>query len=269
MTITTFNTIPDYIYGSPRYHSITNYPTVLVPEDYSYIDSSQGSYDLHYPLYNLTTNPIPKLEIVDQKGNKLSIQGSLQLKLAEKNYKTVKSGKTNSTERPQNSNLQENIINYDSYISIKLNPGWCYIQEISTKDKDNPNKLIFKPRFLIRTLGTNSVISKVHSIPLENISKSNKSNVASTAFSTGIIVSYNNLLWKCLKSTVNYPPKSYKIKVPEWQILLEDNNPFKVDLFVINGDRIEYVIEIIDTKRKFRPNTADSSLLTWNLSYYH
>jgi hypothetical protein len=107
-------------------------------------------------------------------------------------------------------------------------------------------------------------VKTVHALEL-----SGNNTVSNTAFPRGTVVEYKNVLWKCLLATVNYPPISYKIKVPEWQVLLEDNNPFKADLFVINGDRIEYVIEIVDTKRKFRPNTADSSLLTWNLSYHH
>lgn len=39
----TINTIPGFVFGSPRYNALRNYDTTLVPENYRAYDSINGT----------------------------------------------------------------------------------------------------------------------------------------------------------------------------------------------------------------------------------
>lgn len=259
------NIHPDYIYASPRYHTVLNYPTILIPEDYSYNDSIYGTYDLNFPLYALNQTPIPTLNIVNQESNSVPIIGTLAPYLLKENFKQREIGRKNTTTIPTNTNLDYKKVTYNQYINIKLNPAWCVVQNYDVANINlNTSNVTYQPRFIVRILGNTLLSDELYSLQLTD----NGLNIYTSDFPIGLIVKYNNNLWKCVQNTSKYPPKNVDTLDNNWLNLNSRLNIFYADLFILNSNKSSYFMEVADDKRYFNPVEQDDTLVSWNLAYW-
>jgi len=261
-TLNNISLISTYNYGSPRYHTILNLPTVIIPEDYVTHDAVQGTYDMNFPLYVMTNNNPPVIELVDENSNINQIKGSLAPYLSQKAYMTKQIGKQATTTIPTNTNLDSQTISYDEYLHINVNPSWCTIQN-NYVSNTNSNTTI-TPRFLVRVLGNSILISDIYALTLA----SSNLGVSNTLFPVGIIVSYNNNLWINTQSTNLYPPSTANAQSDYWNNLNGITNIFNADLFFLSSNGTSYFTSVSDDSRDFNPLTEDDTLVAWNLSYY-
>lgn len=269
------NRSTEYVFGSPRYNTFRNQTTNLIPEDYGYYDSINGTYDKYFPCYSLDTNDTPTMQLVNQNGEHLEIKnGDLELFLFRAKYGGKRVGKVENPDRPYNSNLQTNMIYYQTYMYSKIHPGWCVIQTQTTKDLDNKN--VYEPFLLVRLVGTNEVCNQVFAIDLDD----KEVALGSVPFRPGIIIKQKEdsnvnttrfYLWKCLQETINRPPRNPNgYTGTEWKLLDYSYNVFNADLYYIAGNQLNYFMEVNSTTRKFHPNKEnDDSLICFNASYYY
>lgn len=269
------NKSTEYVFSSPRYNTFRNQSTNLIPENFGYYDSINGSQDKYFPCYSLDTNDIPKMYIIDQLGQTTQIKdGDIEVFLFRAKYGGKRVGKVENPDKPYNSNLQTNLIYYQQYMYSKLNPGWCTIQTLSTKDLNN--KYIYNPFLLVRVLATNEVCEQMFAIDLDD----KELSLGSVPFRSGIIVKQKEdtnvnttryYLWKCLKETTEKPPRNGSIgSTSEWKLLDYSYNVFNADLYYIADNQINYFMEVNNTTRKFHPNKEnDTSLISYNVSYFN
>jgi hypothetical protein len=257
--------IPTYTYASPRYHTILNLPTNIIPEDYISHDTVQGTYDMYFPLYVMTSNNPPSIQLIDNNNNINQILGALAPYLNTAAYTTRQIGYHNKIlTNPTNSNLDTANISYDEYLHISINPCWCTIQaNISNNNNNNTSNI--NPQFLVRILGNAPLISSIYAITLA----SNSLSVSTVPFPVGMIVNYNNNLWMCTASTNIYPPTMNNITITDnWINLNSLTNVFNADVFAINENITTYYKHVTDDSRTFNPLLQDDSLVAWNVSYW-
>jgi hypothetical protein len=269
---TTVHTTSYFTFGSPRYNSIHTLPTNIIPDDNEHYNALNGTYDKFFPLYRLIETDEPINELINQDGVVTELKGAL--KTHNTSYKTFKvnyGAIKGTTEKPYNSNLEKQVVNYSNWSTIRLNPAWCVIQQI---DKIENNTVKFIPNLLIRALGTNSVVNQIHALDLDADKKNTITEWKSADFPAGLIVKYKDNSWRCLRATRKLPPdKLPKIPLPDsdWLYLNYNDSVFNADVFVISeaGDS-SFLKEVKDTKRIFHPlrDNKNNDLVCWNLAYY-
>jgi hypothetical protein len=270
--MSTVNLTSYYVFGSPRYNAATTYPTIVIPEDYTYYTGLNGTYDKYFPLYRLDESSEPLIEIVNSKGTSSALKGDLAMKLSSYNAKSATFGAIKgSQERPFNSNLEKKIISYSYWAHTRLNSAWCVIQ--NKQDATDIQDIKYVPQLLVRVLGNNAVLSQIHAIKLDTLKAD--SVWKTTDFPVGMIISYKDNVWKCKKQTKTNPPDK-KLKEGQqnefWEFMNLADNVFNADLFAITEDgSTGYMFEITDKKRKFNPiiSNKNNDLVSWNLAYYH
>lgn len=261
-----------FIFGSPRYNASTTFPTIKIPEQYTYYTGLNGTYDKFFPLYKLTSSDSPSLQLVDNLGNSSNITGDLSIRNT--NYKSFRDtfGKNDNRSIPKNSNLEEKEVSYSYWSNINLNPAWCVIQtQVDTSDVEN---IEYSPVLLVRSLGNTNTTRQVHALDLDK--QGRESQWASADFPVGIIVKYKDNIWKCIKSTRQLPPDRIPtvgdVSNDNWQLVNLEGNVFNADLFALGKNGASgYLLEVSDKDRKFDPSkdNVQDELVCWNMAYYH
>lgn len=260
---TTVNNIAYYTYGSPRYNAVKSFSPTKIPNDYSYHDDVNGTYDKWFPLYRLTSTEEPRLQLVNAEGQTYNITGTLALKpIQNRSFSQEYGAIKNGTEQPFNSNLEKQKVFYSTWSGIRLNPAWMTIQ--NRVDKSNPQKTVYTPVLLIRILGNETIVNGIHAIEISDTQK-----ISNEEFPEGLFINYKKRLWKCIKKTRRYPPSTNQ-STSEWQLYKPETDIFHADIFSLaNEGQSGYMLEVTEEKRKFNPLEAGDDLVCWNLSYYH
>jgi hypothetical protein len=264
----TVNLTSYYVFGSPRYNAATTFPTILIPEDYSYYTGLNGTYDKYFPLYRLTESSEPIVELVKGDASSSAVKGDLSMRV--NNYKSLTAtygAIKGQKERPFNSNLEKQSVSYSYWAHTRLNSAWCVIQ--NKQDNSDLQNVEHIPHLLVRALGNNAVLSDVHAVDLDSIQA--KDTWKSSEFPRGMIVKYKNNIWKCKRPNRQNPPSKAESS-EDWEYMNFDDSVFNADLFALTPDGTSaYMFEIQDTKRRFNPILAnkEDDLVCWNLAYYH
>lgn len=254
--------LPDYVFSSPRYHTVKQFITTWRDEDYVFYDSTNGAYDKFWGVYGLTDTEVPKLEMVLPDNTQVEITGDLGIFLFKERYTSMRWGKLNySFPAPvTNTNLDKKEIFFTSYLYTKLNPGWSTFQILSAPD--NPTQF---SGFYVRAIGTSDSVRAYHAVKLEK----DETGTSTVSFPTGIIVEYEGKLYKAKTATTEYPEGS-----DAWINIDSITNVFNADLFSITpSGYTKYIMEVSDNSRRFDPKTEigvgeNTSLVCWNVSYY-
>ncbi|MGL5923693.1 hypothetical protein [Chroococcidiopsis sp.] len=254
------NTTPFHLTGSPRYHTVKNEETVLIPADYLYQDRINGTYDKFFPCYSLDTSDVPTIELTIGLGTPKPLKGDLGTTLFRDQFKGKEVGKKEAFSSPVNSNLEYKKVFYAEHWYTKLTPGWCVIQ--TAKDVQGKET----PAYLVRALGNDQVCRSIHAIDLP----SSKQASPLGSFLPGMIVKYEESVWKCLKKTRSYPPrKPSKRPSVFWELVEFASNVFNADVFSMSESGSSYFTEVTDPVRTFNPKTQDDSLVLFNVAYHH
>lgn len=265
--VSQFYTNTYYTFASPRYNCIKNFPTTLVPEDYSRFDGINGTCDKFFPCYSLLENNRPKTELVNNAGDVFEQKGVFGFREHKRKFQSRFIGSKNSTNAYANKTLSKHRVDEDKYVSTTLNPGWCVIQTAVKPPKTPTEKVTYIPQFVVRALGNNDSIRQLYAVNLDD--ESNQLYSSNTDFAEGEIVNFKNNLFKCVKSTKEYPPTELKDN-DFWQYINFDRNVFNADLFVLTDTDSKYFLPVSDNKRNFDPKReVDDTLLCWSVAYYH
>lgn len=272
MTENLLNQNTEYLFSSPRYNTLRNQTTNLIPEDYGYYDSINGTYDLYYPCYSLDENDVPKMKLINQYGNETIITtGDIDIFVFKGKHEGKQVGKVENPANPHNSTLEKKKVYYTQYMFNKLNPGWSILQTRPTKNSNNKEE--YSPFLLVRLLGTKEVCNQIFSIDLDD--KTIKSG--HVPFKIGVIVKYkesDNInetkynIWKCIADTKELPPRKADITNSSWKLCDYTFNVFNADIFALGENKINYFTEINNADRKFHPDKEDETLICWNASYF-
>lgn len=261
----TLYTTSFYVFGSPRYNCIRNYPTILAPEDYTSYDGLNGTCDKYFPCYTLTSNDKPITEFVNEKGEVVKNEGAFGFREHQPKTKFKIVGKKDNPDSPSNSTLARHKIYEDLYITSKLNPGWCVIQS-QQKQESETAKIENVPQFVVRALGNNGSMRQLYALDLD-AQEPQALNMTTVGFLAGDIVVYKSNLFKCLKDTVVFPPTS-AVDNEEWKYM-NFENVFNADLFALTPEKSAYFMDVSDENRKFDPTKADDTLMCWSVAYHH
>ena len=262
--ISTLYTTSYYTFSSPRYNTLYNYPTQLVPEDYSIFDAVNGTCDKYFPCYVLTSCDKPKTELVKNTGEAIENKGCFSFREHIQKAATKKVGKKDKPASPSN-DLAQYKIQSDLYTTVRLNAGWSVIQTKNIYENNQPVEYL--PQFVVRALGNNTSIRELYVEDLDT-EKVKNINSSTTNFLSGELVVYKKNIYKCIKDTLNYPPVTAGSDTEEWKYI-NFSNVFNADIFALTDTSSAYFTEVSDEERLFDPDKEDDTLICWSVAYYH
>lgn len=255
MTVeTTLHTTDKYIHANPNYNTVNNYETIIIPENYLYINSINGTYDKYFPLYALNTNSNLATELIDKDNNSTTLEGYLGVRPVNTKHKERYIGNKFTGD---NEKIQQKKVTYTKNILPTVVPALSHIQ---LTDSDNP-----VPQYLIKILGNYYIAKEYGATKL-----SSKTVYSTQEFKVGDLIVYNNVLWECKNNTLSYPPETAAQSNNDWKLPdIDLRNIFNAQVFAITGNTCVYIKQVKDLNRNFNTTTLQNNdLVCWNISYW-
>jgi len=257
--MTKLNIVSGYTYASPRYHTTKFASSIYADDDYQLYDVLNGTYDVYWPLYAVTESDKPSSVLINSLGDEVEVSGDLELFLLKDNYASRTIGSVGYSHPIVNTNLETREVSFSIWLQPKLNPGWSSIQTYGDTAANHAG-------FILRILSSAEIIKGCHAVKIEKKEGDVSTIASSTPFPKGIILDYQDKIYRCINPNNKYP----SVSDPDWLNLDASTNIFHADFYVYTADgQTAYFDSFADASRRFTPKENDEDLVSWNLSAWY